>query len=47
MNLKRIKETMLEDFQDRYLSLAITEIPSIAAFCGSTIERIGSFHPSE
>ena len=26
VNLKRIKETMLEDFQDRYSSPAITEI---------------------
>ena len=32
VNLKRIKETMLEDFQDRYSSPAVTEILNIAAF---------------
>ena len=32
VNLKRIKETMLENFQDRYSSPAITEILNIATF---------------
>ena len=32
MNLKQIKETMLQDFQDRYSSPGITEILNIAAF---------------
>ena len=30
MNLKKIKETILEDFQDRYSSSAITEVHNIA-----------------
>ena len=32
MNLKKIKETILEDFQDRYSSPTITEILNIVAF---------------
>ena len=45
VNLKRIKETMLEDFQDRYLSPAITEILNIAAFLDPRFKELDPFIP--
>ena len=45
VNLKRIKETMLEDFQDRYSSPAITEILNIAAFLDPRFKGLDPFIP--
>jgi len=39
-NLKRIKETMLEDLQDRYSSPAILEIINIAAFLDPRFKKL-------
>ena len=45
MNLKKIKETMLEDFQDRYSSPAITEVLNIAAFLDPRFKELDPFIP--
>ena len=45
-NLKRIKETMLEDFQDRYSSPGILEIINIAAFLDPRFKELDPFIPA-
>ena len=45
VNLKRIKETMLEDLQDEYSSPAITEIFNIAAFLDPRFKELDPFIP--
>ena len=45
LNLKRIKETLLEDFKDRYSSPAITEILNIAAFLDPQFKELDLFIP--
>ena len=45
VNLKRIEETMLEDFKDRYSSPAITETLNIAAFLDPQFKELDPFIP--
>ena len=45
MNLKKIKETILEDFQDRYSSPTITEILNIVAFLDPWLKELDPFIP--
>ena len=45
VSLKRMKETMLEDFQDGYSSPAITEILNIAAFLDPRFKELDPFIP--